>query len=407
MAGWWNALSLLIGMIIGIHLLHSRPCDPEVVLTARAPPILSAAREDQPLDNRTTPAYTTAPQRCVVLVDRHVHKTGGTTMRDILLNNERRGEWLYWGYSLGRVTPVFDELRRLAATGNTTHRVAVEYHHGFIAFSPNVIDQIRSLRATYHALGVDCRIVLVTRVRDPLRFYLSYFKWAAAWRQKQDPERYGRNFSEWAPPNLQSALMLNSMDHMLAENKNIHSARRRKAFEGFDEHAMRRLQDMLLHFDIVGTTERFDETLLLTADMTGLQHLKYHVNNPTKHSKWKRGVTDEEVCPDLEACRRHVERIAPYDVQLHAESSARFDQLVMAAGEVFQRRLAAFRAEEAVHRADPRPSTERLGCRYWPVQPEKHNRSHHDCGHLAQKELCALVYANRELRCPWHRVAFS
>ena len=196
--------------------------------------------------------------------------------------------------------------------------------------------------------------------------------------------------------------MLNSMDHMLAENVGIHDARRRKAFEGFGEGAMRRLRALLLHFDIVGTTERFDETLLLIADMTGLQHLTYHVNNPTRNSKWKRGVTDEQVCPDLAACRRHVERIAPYDVQLYAESSLQFDQLVRDAGESFQRRLAIFRADEDGYRTEKQKM---LGCRYWPVQPERYNRSHHDCRHLAQKELCASVYANRELRCPWHRIA--
>ena len=409
MAGCWPpTLSLLVGIVIGVHLLHSKSCDGgEVVLTTRlAPRRVPSGRTDMRLKNGpakalSSPAYTTAPRRCAILVDRHVHKTGGTTMRDIMLENERRGEWLYWGYSLGRLTPVFDELRKQAVSGNTTHRIGLEYHHGFIPFSPDVVDQLRSLRATYHALDIDCRVVLVTRVREPLSFYISYFKWAAAWRQKKEPATFGRNFTEWAPPNLQSALMLNSMDHMWAE-KGIGHKRRREAFDGFDAHAWQRLHDLLLHFDIVGTTERFDETLLLTAGMTGLQHLRYHVNSPTRNSKWKRGVADAEVCPDLDACRRHVERIAPYDVQLYAESTQRLDRLVHDAGESFQRRLALFRAEEAEHRAHRQ---QMLRCRYWPVQPSRYNRSHHDCGHLAQKDLCALVYANRELRCPWHRVA--
>ena len=127
------------------------------MLTTRlAPRRVPSDRTDMRLKNGpakalSSPAYTTAPRRCTILVDRHVHKTGGTTMRDIMLENERRGEWLYWGYSLGRLTPVFDELRKLAVSGNTTHRIGLEYHHGFIPFSPDVVDQLRSLRATYHA----------------------------------------------------------------------------------------------------------------------------------------------------------------------------------------------------------------------------------------------------------------
>lgn len=39
--------------------------------------------------------------RCALLLDRHVHKTGGTTMRNIFLNNECRDGWIYVGYGLG------------------------------------------------------------------------------------------------------------------------------------------------------------------------------------------------------------------------------------------------------------------------------------------------------------------
>ena len=405
---WSAALGLLVGVVIGINLLDSTRRDRQVVHTA---PTLAVQQADDnqraraPQSAYPGPAYTSAaPRTCSILVDRHLHKNGGTTLRDILLENEKRGEWFYWGYSLGRLTPIFDELRRLAVSGNTTHRIAIEYHQGFIPFTPNVLEQIRQLRATYRMAGIDCRIVLGTRVRDPLSFYISYYKWAGRWRQREDPEKYGRNFMEWAPPNLQSALMLNSMNHMWVENVGINDRRRIKAFNNFSAGDMRRLQDMLLHFDIVGMTERFDEALLLLADMTGLQHLEYHVNDPTRNSKWKRGVKIEEICPDLEACRQHIARIAPFDVQIYDESVKRFDALVHGAGESFQRRLALFRAEQ---RNFSSMKQKMLRCRYWPVRPDRYNRSHHDCKHLAQKDLCALVFANRELRCPWHRVAYS
>ena len=58
-----------------------------------------------------------APSSSCHLVERLLRKNGGSTTRDTMLENERAGGWMYWGYSLGRVTPVFDELRRLASAG--------------------------------------------------------------------------------------------------------------------------------------------------------------------------------------------------------------------------------------------------------------------------------------------------
>ena len=45
--------------------------------------------------NGTLPPYQrTPPKRCAIFVDRHVHKNGGSTMRDLLLENERLGHGL-------------------------------------------------------------------------------------------------------------------------------------------------------------------------------------------------------------------------------------------------------------------------------------------------------------------------
>ena len=105
--------------------------------------------------------------------------------------------------------------------------------------------------------------MLMTRVREPLDYYLSFYKWGVAFRQREDPVRasharplahderttgrdaaafargasrswtravgvcgrvraqasFGKDFLEWAErvPNLQSTMMMQSMAAMAAE----------------------------------------------------------------------------------------------------------------------------------------------------------------------------------------------
>ena len=47
-----------------------------------------------------------------------------------------------------------------------------------------------------------------------------------------------------------------------------------------------------------GTTQRFDETLLLAADMVGLPVLAYKYNRPKAKGGFRGGKAD--ICPDME-----------------------------------------------------------------------------------------------------------
>ena len=63
-------------------------------------------------------AYLRTPlPRCAVLVDRHLHKNGGTTMRGILLENDFYDRWTFWGYGLSRMAAVASTI---AATLNAS-----------------------------------------------------------------------------------------------------------------------------------------------------------------------------------------------------------------------------------------------------------------------------------------------
>ena len=44
--------------------------------------------------------------KCVMLVDLHVQKNGGSSMRDLFLDNELSDDWLYWGYRLDAMEQV-------------------------------------------------------------------------------------------------------------------------------------------------------------------------------------------------------------------------------------------------------------------------------------------------------------
>ena len=78
---------------------------------------------------------------------------------------------------------------------------------------------LMQLSNMYRKAGVDCPVVMMTRVRDPLGYYLSFYKWGVAFRQRDDPANFGSDFISWVRrvPNLQSTMMMQSMAAMAAE----------------------------------------------------------------------------------------------------------------------------------------------------------------------------------------------
>ena len=47
--------------------------------------------------NQESVTLTPRP-RCAVLLDRHVEKNAGSTLRSIFFENAHRDGWAYWGY---------------------------------------------------------------------------------------------------------------------------------------------------------------------------------------------------------------------------------------------------------------------------------------------------------------------
>lgn len=351
----------------------------------------------------------TQRRQCAIVVDRHVHKNGGSTMRDIFLENERLGYGLYhgymqlyWRYDLPLLRSIAEQA--VASGRAPSHFLMIEAHFGYEEFSQRVMSDLLELRALYQEKKVDCPIVLVTRVREPLAYYLSFYKWGVAYRQKEAPAKgngmpsWGRNFTEWVArvPNLQSSVMVHSMAAASAEYQG-------RLFGGRGGNAWANLDKMLSAFDVVGTTDKFDETLLLTADLSGLPVLTYKYNKPQQKGGFK--GTTATVCPDMELCRDVVRRSAPLDHQMWNKYSAAFDVRLKAMGLEFEERVSHFKAHVAasqkVWRTAPRAQTI---CRY-------HQETPHTVPVLRPENLrcpvddsvalCQRWYAHRLFECPW------
>lgn len=329
--------------------------------------------------------------QCTALLDRHVHKNGGSTMRELFLANEARGACVYWGYAAYAYqwsvvrSALVDYLREQGSGGGapeTALRLCAEFHYPAGGFN---VSELAALReelspppapapvgaggdgglAASAAVAARCRVVLVTRLRSPLSYYLSFHRWSIASKQAAQPRKFGRTLADWLPPNLQTAVLYKPWFSDHAEHMLPGSSERNVRFREVDRAAYERVRDSLLRYDVVGTVERFDETLLLIADLAGLPHLLYtRPSQPVKSAKGRyvaegsedREATTARACPDMAECEATVKRQAPFDHRLYDEFSLRFDARISSLGAAFAARRAQLTVElekaRMVHEAE-------------------------------------------------------
>ena len=299
-------------------------------------------------------------------------------MRSILVNNDLFDGWAFWGYGLHQHPIIVNRLIHtiLGEEGSNRSctdwsnrrplRLLAEHHYSrhsleailghFGPFSP-----LQRVASQCH-----CRVVLATRLREPLSFYTSFYRWTVNWRQQRNGTAFGKDMLEWAPKNLQSTLLLNPLDATWAEFTGVHTPEgrmRRRIFSQFDEGslaspagqtAFRRRQELrrvIASFDLVGLVERFDETLLLLSDLLGLQRLLYTRSVPSSTNPHYKQPSIAQTCPDRAKCEAKIGEVAPIDHQLYREASTAFDAKVKALGAPFSARLRAFRRANADYQA--------------------------------------------------------
>ena len=235
-----------------------------------------------------------------------------------------------------------------------------------------------------------CKVVLVTRVRQPSSWYRSFWSWSGVRdRQSQNATLYGKTLIEFARgyANLQSMLMLGSVNLGLqaqyiginnpkvdlSEYRCFHpsgyapqSRRARSVPPPGLAAALERcgpdladrvehLRGTLRKFDVVGLLERFEETLLLIADLVGLQHLlrpSANVASPASTT-----TSDNPTllgCANSLDCDAQLAAAAPVDELMYAEVSATFAARVEAQGEGFARRVQQLKEARALVERQPR-----------------------------------------------------
>lgn len=327
-----------------------------------------------------------------ILVDRHIEKNAGSTFRELLFQAEKRGLCMYWGYQqrsiawtafLEAMEPNNMTASRLAAW--VPPRVCMEAHSHIDYGIPWLkrLEQLRVLRSKLrHSPALRTSIVMLLRLRQPLRLYVSFYLWTVAERQARNPERFGRTFADWARsiPNLQTELLLSSKSAFAASFAPIgHGDLMQWQKRWSTDTARSRRRDLahrvLSAFDVLGTTERYAESTLLVgrrlnwsvfdsapspdrSDMapqpaetcmrrgpraaTSLERM-WWCRNPLRSPDSERRRVHARVCPNMTECRELIRKIAPVDHELYERARAHLDAAISVAGPSFQDDLRKYR----------------------------------------------------------------
>ena len=223
----------------------------------------------------------------------------------------------------------------------------------------------------------------MTRLRRPSSYYISFWQWAnIAKMQRHDNRTHGSNMVDWACGyrNIQAALLLGDLKLALEpEYVGVHRMKPHaiRAFHAFDdpkhrERSLAHLERTLSAFDLVGLVERFDETLLLAADLTGLQHLTHSKVSPPPKNRAEVLTTAKALgCESRAGCEQKIAACASVDQQMYDRAAASFDERVRAQGPEFEQRLLRLRRLRAARESSDKVRTRRERDAEKPIIREK------------------------------------
>ena len=118
-------------------------------------------------------------------------------MRSILTNNDMRDGWIYWGYGLHQHPTIVNRLMHTLlgpkngsdcehASRPIRLRLFAEHHYSRHSVEA-VLGQFGPFSPLQRvAARCRCRIVLATRLREPLSFYTSFYRWTVNWWQQRN-----------------------------------------------------------------------------------------------------------------------------------------------------------------------------------------------------------------------------
>lgn len=309
-------------------------------------------------------------------IDRHLHKNGGSTVREVMLRNEEAGRCVYYGYTQTHEgwRALMAELYSVKSSTPKLPALCIEAHASTASsdWTSHRLPAVIELRARLAALTVPARIVLTTRVREPLSYYMSFYRWRIAGMQRANNtirlsatrtvvNPLGSGFLDWAPPNLQATGLLHGDVELFAGLKaggfpGVRERGRRPhqywaRHHNFGKSDFERLLRVLSSYDVVAPLEHFDAALLLVSQLSGLPPLhaeEHRVVVPGPQGvRRSAALSNADLCPDLTRCRGHVARTAPWDGKMYRHVRRAFAARLLAQPAGFAARLEALRAVRA------------------------------------------------------------
>ena len=162
-------------------------------MSIRAPASTCAAvtlpfRIHSPANISAAPNWSCA----AVLIDRHIHKNGGTAFRQVLALNQKLSRCTYVGMTMEE-----DRIHQALRNGS---RVCVEHHNG--GTKVGFWETVAAMRAMPLAAGGCTGVRVVMRIREPFAWYVSWYLWRPAYNGRV------RLNATTLPANLQSRIIL-------------------------------------------------------------------------------------------------------------------------------------------------------------------------------------------------------
>jgi len=209
--------------------------------------------------------------------------------------------------------------------------------------------ELNQLRMIPYALR--CQVRAIVRVREPLSWYISFFDWAIATRQRHGVTKYGRNFTDWLPPNLQARFLLTGsaeadtsvgsrMPAAGASKPEMTTPRRLSTSQ------WARLRWIVATADVAAPLERLDEALvLLGMKVPFLATTAYRRHSPSStRGDWMR----KPIIPDAplsaaDTCAGTRRTLCEEAVRFAAPDDADLYKLVV---ETFERQLAGLHRQD-------------------------------------------------------------
>jgi hypothetical protein len=274
---------------------------------------------------------------CGIVLDRHVPKTAGTTVRSTLRKNAALGSCTYVGYDLRRTwesrvgfnhREMAEVVAELSSTPPPRRRLCMEAHMVGGRFWSDIV----KLRATPFA--AQCPVVVLLRVREPLSWYRSYYDWGVRSRQERgDALTWGANFTDWLPPNMQCRFALHGTAGTGSEwATEMAKAGRAQPAASLTDARWAEVARVVRRVDVIAPLERLDESLTLALRLSGvLTTTEYKITKPRDmHGPWERQPIvsriprAKEFCQTTD-CAAAVRAAAPLDHRLYDLAVRLFD----------------------------------------------------------------------------------